>query len=316
VLRATCDLAWRRQVCFSFSMNMSRRSLALLAVIGALEACGSGEAPAPAPGAVPDPVAATAAEHAHDAPAPTPLVVPEPKVPVLEQRVAYGESATSNLEGYLAMPADAAEPPPGIIVIHEWWGLNDNIKAVTRRLAGEGYVVLAIDLYGGATATTPEVAQALMTTMVQDPEAAGKNIRQAYDYLDKYALAPRVASVGWCLGGGWSLQAASLLPDALDASVMYYGQVMTDRNRLAAIDVPLLGFFGALDASIPVRDVQTFRTTLLDLGKNAEILIYPRADHAFANPSGGNYNEEAANDSWEKTLAFLARHLKLSTPTQ
>jgi carboxymethylenebutenolidase len=92
--------------------------------------------------------------------------------------------------------------------------------------------------------------------------------------------------------------------------------VITDRNRLAAIDVPLLGFFGALDASIPVRDVQDFRATLTQLGKNAEVLIYPRADHAFANPSGGNYNEEAANDSWEKTLAFLARHLKLSTPTQ
>jgi len=296
-------------------MKIRTRLIATLAVVGALQACGSGEEPA-APAPAPDPVAATAAEHAHDTPAPTPLAVAEPAVPVLEQTLAYGESGKSNLVGFLAMPADAAEPLPGIIVIHEWWGLNDNIKAMTRRLAGEGYVVLAVDLYGGATATTPDAAQALMTAVVEDPEAAGLNLRQAYDYLDKYAFAPRIASVGWCFGGGWSLQAAWLLPDALDATVMYYGQVMTDRNRLAAVDVPLLGFFGGLDASIPVRDVQAFRATLQALSKNAEVLIYPRADHAFANPSGGNYDEEAANDSWEKTLAFLSRHLKLATPTQ
>ena len=295
-------------------MKPGIRPIALLTLAGLLAACGSSEAPAPA--VTPDPVAATAAEHAHDTPEPTPLVVPEPAVPVLEQRVAYGETGKSNLEGYLAMPADAAEPLPGIIVIHEWWGLNDNIKAVTRRLAGEGYVVLAVDLYGGATATTPDTAQALMATMLQDPEAAGQNIRQAYDYLDKYAFAPRIASLGWCLGGGWSLQAASLLPDALDATVMYYGQPITDRSRLAAIDVPLLAFFGGLDASIPVSEVQQFRATLQELRKNAEVLIYPRADHAFANPSGGTYNEEAANDSWQKTLAFLSRHLQLATPTQ
>ena len=98
--------------------------------------------------------------------------------------------------------------------------------------------------------------------------------------------------------------------------VMYYGQVVTDRDRLAPLNVPVLGFFGAEDESIPVREVQQFRSTLLELGKNAEVLIVPRADHAFANPSGGNYNEQAANEAWATTLAFLERHLKLSTPTQ
>ncbi len=97
---------------------------------------------------------------------------------------------------------------------------------------------------------------------------------------------------------------------------MYYGQVLTDRDRLASLNVPVLGFFGAEDESIPVREVQQFRSTLLELGKNAEVLIVPRADHAFANPSGGNYNEQAANEAWATTLAFLERHLKLSTPTR
>jgi carboxymethylenebutenolidase len=300
---------------WSFFMSMTRISW-LLAVGFTGLAAGCGRSDEPAAAAAAAAVAATAAEHAHDAPRPTPAAEAEPGVPVLEQELAYGEGATNNLVGYLAMPQDAAEPLPGIIVIHEWWGLNDNIKAMTRRLAGEGYVALAVDLYGGRTAETPDAAQALMSELLAAPDAARANLSQAYNYLEKYAFAPRIASIGWCLGGGWSLQTALLFPDTLDAMVMYYGQVLTDRNRLAALDMPILGFFGAEDASIPVREVQEFRSTLADLRKTAEVLIVPRADHAFANPSGGNYNEQAANEAWATTLAFLARHLKLGTPTQ
>jgi carboxymethylenebutenolidase len=301
-------------MCWSFSMNTKRSFGLLVACATLLAACGTpDEAAAPAQQGS---VAATAAEHEHDAPTPTPAAQAEPKVPVLEQELAYGEGQRSNLVGYLAMPQDAAEPLPGIIVIHEWWGLNDNIKAMTRRLAGEGYVVLAVDLYGGARAETPEAAQALMSALVAEPESAQRNLSQAYAYLEKYALAPRIASIGWCLGGGWSLQTALAHPDALDAMVMYYGQVITERDRLAPLTAPVLGFFGAEDESIPVREVQEFRTVLNELGKVSEVRIVPRADHAFANPSGGNYNEQAANEAWDMTLKFLERHLKLSMPTQ
>jgi len=286
----------------------------LLASAGVLLAsCGAPDEPVAAEH---DPVAATAAEHEHDAPTPTPAAQVEPQVPVLEQELAYGEGQRSNLVGYLAMPQDAAEPLPAVIVIHEWWGLNENIRAMTRRLAGEGYVALAVDLYGGATAQTPDAAQALMAALLAEPDSARHNLSQAYDYLEKYALAPRIATIGWCLGGGYSLQAALLYPNTLDAMVMYYGQVITDRGQLAPLNVPVLGFFGAEDKSIPVADVQRFRTTLNDLGKTAEVLIVPGADHAFANPSGGNYNEQAANEAWQTTLTFLERHLKISTPAQ
>jgi len=278
-----------------------------------LAACQPDEGPAQDAAAV---VAATAAEHAHDTPVASPIALPEPAVPVLEQTLAYGEGERSNLVGFLAMPGDAAEPLPGVIVIHEWWGLNDNIKAMTRRLAGEGYVALAVDLYGGATADTPEQAQALMAALLTNPDAARNNLRQAYDYLEKYAFAPRIGSIGWCLGGGWSLQTALLYPDALDAAVMYYGQVITNREQLATLQMPLLGFFGAEDESIPVREVQAFREMLRDLGKNSEVLIVSGADHAFANPSGGNYDEQAANEAWNDTLAFFARNLKLSVAAQ
>ena len=291
-------------------MNTMRRvlSIAALAVLGG---CGSGEPAAPAATA-----AAPAATQPRQAPSPAPAEPAAPAVPLLEQQLAYGEAAHSNLVGYLAMPQDAAEPLPGIIVIHEWWGLNDDVKAMTRRLAAEGYVALAVDLYGGRTATTPEVAQVLLSGFYADPDGARRNVQQAYDYLDKYAFAPRIASIGWDLGGGWSLQTALLYPGALDAAVMYYGQVFTDHERLEPLNVPLLGFFGANDKSIPVRDVQEFRAKLLDLGKNAEILIMPHADHAFANPASPTYNVRAANEAWTSTLAFLERHLKLGTPTR
>jgi carboxymethylenebutenolidase len=233
-----------------------------------------------------------------------------PKAPLLEQEVAYGEAQRRNLVGFLAMPGDATEPLPGLIVIHEWWGLNDNIKSMTRKLASEGYVALAVDLYGGATADTAEKARPLMAAVVADQEAARANLKQAYEYLEKYALAPRIGSVGWSLGGGWSLQTALMLPDHLRAMVMYYGQIAGSQSELSTLQMPVLGFFAGLDESIPVRDVQLFRSTLLKLGKPAEIIIYPKARTGFANPDDAAYDEQAATESWRKTISFLAENLK------
>ncbi len=291
-------------------MNGKPRWLAALGLAVMIGACQQAETPAPST-ATESYVEATAAEHEHDAPIATPIAETPPAAPVLEQELAYGEGRGSNLVGYLAMPGDAAEPLPGIILIHEWWGLNDNIKAMARRLAGEGYVALAVDLYGGVTADTPDQAQSLMTAVLEQPDAARANLRQAYEYLEKYALAPRIGSIGWCLGGAWSLETAVLYPESLDAMVMYYGQVIKAREQLATLNMPILGFFGSEDKSIPVRDVQEFRATLLELRKNADIRIVVGADHAFANPSGGSYDERAANEAWDETLAFFRRNLKL-----
>ncbi len=292
------------------------RAAVIAAVYAAVLGCESSDEPAaPTAEAAAAAPASAAPEHEHAAPARTSFSEAPPKVSVLEQEVAYGEGARSNLVGYLAMPQDAAEPLPGIIVIHEWWGLNDNIKAMTRRLAGEGYVALAVDLYGGEAAETPEAARALMSKLLEeDPDAARNNLQQAYVYLEKYALAPLVASIGWDLGGGLSLQTALQYPNALDAMVMYYGQVVTGADRLAPLNVPLLGFFGAEDKSILVRDVQSFRAALKELGKDAEVLIVPRADHAFANPGSRSYDENAASEAWITTVAFLERHLKPGAP--
>ena len=294
-------------------MNLKR---VLLSIAGCamLGACGSSEEPAAPVAAAPAP---PPAEHQHDAPAAPPAGSAPPAVPLLEQTLAYGEAARSNLVGYLAMPQNAAEPLPGIIVIHERWGLNDDTKAVTRRLASEGYVALAVDLYAGKTAATPDDAEGLMNDVYGDPDAARRNLQQAYDYLEKYAFAPRIATIGWDFGSEWSLQTALQYPGALDAAVLYYGRgPFTDRDRLSPLNVPLLGFYAGDDRSIPVRQVQEFRAKLLELGKNAEVLIVLHVDHGFANPSSATYNEKAANETWATTLEFLERHLKLDTPTR
>jgi len=251
-----------------------------------------------------------AAEHQGDHPAPTPAAQTAPSTAVSGENVVYGEVGGKQLHGFLARPKNAAGSLPGIIVIHEWWGLNDNIRDMARRLAGEGYAALAVDLYGGATADTPDKATALMQGVLKDMAPGVANVRQAYTYLKTTQHAPRVGVIGWCFGGGWSLATALALPDKIAATVINYGHLETDRAKLAPLKMPILGFFGGQDQSIPAASIQQFESTLKELGKPVEIHVYPDAKHAFANPSGGNYNAQAATDSWKRTVDFLARNLK------
>lgn len=251
-----------------------------------------------------------AAEHQDDAPVPSPAVAAEPATPVTASEVVYATVDGREVTGYLARPETAEGDLPGILLIHEWWGLNDNIRAVARQLAGEGYLALAVDLYGGESASDPEGARALMGRVRESPEPARENLRQAHAYMKGELGATRIGTIGWCFGGGWSLNAALLLPGEIDATVIYYGHVTTDRDELATITAPILGLFGSEDGAIPVDSVREFESALHELGKDARIHVYPGADHAFANPSGTRYNAEAATDAWAKTLAFFVETLK------
>jgi carboxymethylenebutenolidase len=202
----------------------------------------------------------------------------------------------------------AEGPLPGIIVIHEWWGLNDNIRSMAEQLAGEGYRALAVDLYEGASASTPDEAQSLMRASMEKSGELAENLKQAYAYLSDGGQ--KVGTIGWCFGGGWSLQTALALPEDVDATVIYYGRIVTDKAELEKLSMPILGIFGAADEGIPVESVKGFEVALKELGKNASVHIYEGADHAFANPSGQNYQAEPAKDAWQKTLAFFSEHLK------
>jgi carboxymethylenebutenolidase len=250
-----------------------------------------------------------AQEHQHDKPVPTPAATQEPVHPVAATEVTYGEVGGKPARGYLATPKEAKDGLPGLVVIHEWWGLNDNIRAMTRRLAGEGYQALAVDLYGGATADNPDVAAKLMNGVLADMAPAAANLKQAVAYL-KGKGAKKIGVIGWCFGGGWSLQTALLAPDDIKATVIYYGHLETDPAKLASLKSPVIGFFGAADNSIPVAAVHAFEEALKKLGKPVEIHVYDGAGHAFANSSGGNYKPEAAKDAWQRTTAFLAKYLR------
>ncbi len=228
------------------------------------------------------------------------MLISEPKYAVSGTDVIY----TAGITGYYARPTDT-KAYPGVVMIHEWWGLNEHIKQMARELAGQGYQVLAVDLHKGQVATTPDEARQLTGSLDQDEARA--NLRAAVAYL-RSNNASRIASLGWCFGGGQSLQLA-LSGEELDATIVYYGSLVTDTTELSAIDWPVLGVFGDQDQSIPVERVQAFETALDVNGTPNEIYIYDGVGHAFANPSGANYAPDETKDAWTKTLEFLARTL-------
>jgi carboxymethylenebutenolidase len=212
---------------------------------------------------------------------------------------------------YLSLPPGATAPMPGIVVIHEWWGLNPHIQHWTDRLAGLGFAALAVDLYGGTVATTPDEAMAAMKAV--DEATARRVLAAAVDFLaaDPRIKAPRRGVIGWCFGGGWSLQTAIDHPQ-LDAAVMYYGRPDTDPARLGRIRAKLLGVFGNQDTGIPKEKVDELEAALKKAGVDAKILRYD-ADHAFANPSGPHYQETAATEAWKEVARFLADNLQPRT---
>ena len=260
-----------------------------------------------------DYAAKMAKEHQHDTATASPATVPEPAQAVTAEAVTYATLDGVAVKGYLARPAAPAtpgKPLPALIVIQEWWGLNDNIRAMARRFAGEGYLVLAVDLYEGKVATTPEEATAAMQAAMKQPQRLTDNLRQAQGYLEGAGKATKIGVVGWCFGGGWALETALAVPEGIDAAVMYYGRTQTDPKALAALKAPLLGLFGGKDQGIPVDGVRAMEHELVKQGKDATIVVYPEADHAFANPTGSRYLAGPATDAWAKTTAFFAQHLK------
>ena len=225
---------------------------------------------------------------------------------VRTETVEYGPGST--LKAYLAIP-DGAGPFPALVVIHEWWGLNDQIRQAAADLAAAGYLSLAVDLYHGKATSNPSEAPALAKSV--DAGQAVQELKEAAKYLAgrKDVRKGRIGSVGWCMGGGYSLRLALSQPE-LAAAVIYYGRLETDPEALKKISAPVIGFFGEDDSSIPVATVREFESAMRSAGKKVTIHIYPGAGHAFANPTRTDaYRPQATKDSWNRMMSFLGSTL-------
>lgn len=224
------------------------------------------------------------------------------------KEVSY-KSGDETVSGVLYMPTGNG-PFPGIVVIHEYWGLNDWVKEQASKLADQGYAALAVDLYRGKVADNPDTAHELMRGVPED--RAARDLHAAVEFLraQSNVKKDRIASIGWCMGGGYSLNVALTEP-TLTAAVINYGHLATDPAAIQKIHAAILGNFGGKDQGIPPADLKKFEEELKNQGKKADIKIYPDAGHAFENPNNkSGYRAADAADAWQRTVHFLNDTLK------
>ena len=222
--------------------------------------------------------------------------------------VSY-KSGDETVNGILYTPKGKG-PFPALIVIHEWRGLNDWVKEQASKLADEGYVSLAIDLYRGKVATTPDMAHELMRGVPDD--RADKDLHAAFEFLKSQpdVKPEKIGAIGWCMGGGYSLDVALAEP-TLAADVINYGHLATEDATLKKIHASVLGIFGGQDKGIPVDSVKAFEAQMKALDKKVEIHIFPDAGHAFENPGNGQgFRPEDATQAEKITQDFLEKNLK------
>ncbi|EKV29155.1 dienelactone hydrolase family protein [Caenispirillum salinarum AK4] len=242
---------------------------------------------------------------------PLAAILADPKLAALAAEELEQVSTTTadgrTVNAVLATPETITDDKaPGVLLIHEWWGLNDQIKSMAREFAQQGFVALAVDLYGGEVAQDREKARSLMQSVKEDQAVA---TMQAWtEWLRNHeATTEQIGVVGWCFGGGWALRTAVHAP--VDAAVVYYGNVDVPTEQLEQIEGPVLGHFATQDNFINEEMVGTFKSRMEEAGQPLEIYWY-EADHAFANPTGARYDAGAAAQSWTRTLAFLMENLR------
>jgi len=232
---------------------------------------------------------------------------------------AVGQSVTlkvgrEEVRAYLARPAAAAREVPGLVVIHEMWGLNDQIMGVADRLARFGYVAIAPDLFRGKLGADPGLAQEMMGALDQDRALA--IVKESIDYLRKLdgVAARPVGTIGFGMGGRLSL-AAALAGADVQAIVVIYGNVVTTREAVAQIRAPVLGIFAGRNTGIPKEDVTKFEAALKESGKDAKIMLNEGLGHGFMNEERADFEPEYSKDSWLVMRKWLASKLGPGAPT-
>lgn len=215
-----------------------------------------------------------------------------------------------SISGYLAKPATPG-PWPTLLVIQEWWGLDDQTKSIADRFAAEGYLAFAPDLYHGELATLGDGEKAMSLVQKYGPGAPGE-LEKIFDALrTQPECSGKIGSVGFCFGGRMSLTLGIRRP--LDAICTFYGggmQTIFDQLR-AKLKAPVLGLFGDADVSIPIGTVEEFRKLLSEINVEHEVIVYPNSGHAFFRDSDPSvYKPTASQDAWERVKKFFAKHLQ------
>lgn len=226
--------------------------------------------------------------------------------------VSFNRPDGKSVNGYLAEPAAGAKAP-GMVVIQEWWGLNDQIRGVADKVAKAGYRALVPDLYRGKTAVDAKEANHLMTGL-NFGDAAGQDIRGAAQYLKKSGSA-RVGVTGFCMGGALTVLSAVNVPE-MDAGVIWYGYPPLEYVDASKIKAPLLGHWATQDQAFAISGVDKLEEKLRAAKVKFEFHRY-NCKHAFANETADSkgldmlkYDSEAAEQAWSRTMDFLAKHLK------
>jgi len=239
---------------------------------------------------------------------PLAALLADPKLAALADEMVETVTTTipngSTVSAAIAVPQNT--PAGAVVLVHEWWGLNDQIKTMAVEVARQGYVGLAVDLYGGGVGTNPDEAKALMNAV--DPVAANDTLVAWIEWLRREpTVNNRVGVVGWCFGGGWALNASISTP--VEATVIYYGRVERDVQDLKRLYGPVLGHFAERDQWINHAMVDPFVLRMQEAQRSIKVFWYD-ADHAFANPTGDNYRQEEAQLAWRRTLDFLNRNVR------
>lgn len=227
----------------------------------------------------------------------------------MKTETANYKSGDETVSGYLALPQGGGKHA-AIIAIHEFWGLNDWVKEQAQKYASEGYVALAVDLYRGQVATTPDDAHILMRGLPDD--RGMRDLEAAFAYLASRpdVEASKIGAIGWCMGGSWSIKLAEDQP-RLAAFVVNYGALPTDPAIIAKIRAPMMGNFGAEDKGITPESVRAFEAAMKTAGKSTDIKIYDGAGHAFQNPNNkAGYRPEATADAGKRIDGFFAKYLR------
>lgn len=239
------------------------------------------------------------------------MAAPASTTAAMGKAVEY-PSGSESVKSEIFLPSGESKKTthPAVILIHEWWGLNDWVRTQAREYAAKGFVVLAVDLYRGQVASDPDTAHQLSRGLPHD--RARRDLLAAYGYLRQrkdVGASGKIGTVGWCFGGGLAMEFGIAEP-GLSAIVVNYGSLPTDGADLQKINAPVLGNFGALDKGIPPAAVSAFQQQMQGLGKKVDVKEYEDAGHAFENENNhAGYNAADAADAQARTMRFLAANL-------